>query len=273
MPLWLREEESRVFQRIAGAGRVFCFLDYDGTLSRLASTPDDATPLPGTAALLQELARTPGTQVAVISGRPVNNLRRFLNVPGIFYVGIHGLEIQLPNGEIDLAEGTAMLRSLLPGIKRSLQQSVGTRPGILLEDKGAALACHYRLASAPDAVTARQTVSNLARTYQRRGVRLSLTYGPEVAEIRPAYANKGKTVSALLTVHAPNALPIYIGDDRSDEDAFNQLPPHAVTIRVGNPDQPTRARYRVDDPEEVQRFVRAMLAVRMSGMAASASMQ
>jgi len=273
MPQWLRDEEPRVFQRIAGASRVFCFLDYDGTLSRLAPTPDDATTMPGTASLLRQLSITPGTQVAVVSGRPIADLRRFIDVPGIFYVGIHGLEMQLPNGEINLAEGTAMLRSLLPGIKRRLQHSVGSRPGILLEDKGAALACHYRLASPTDASAARQAAATLAHTYQRRGVRLTLTYGPEVAEIRPAYANKGKTVCALLAVHAPNALPVYIGDDRTDEDAFNQLPSQAITIRVGSPDQPTLARYRVSDPDDVHRFLRAMLAIRLSGVAASASVE
>jgi trehalose 6-phosphate phosphatase len=257
--VWLREVEPAVLRRIATAERLFCFLDYDGTLSPLAPTPDAAEPLAGTAPLLQELAALPGTQVALVTGRTVADLRRFLDVPGICYVGLHGLEISFPDGTGELSESVAMVRSVLQVIRRQVEEALDGRPGILIEDKELALACHYRLASPADAASARRVVAAIAQSYQRRGVRIAVTHGHAVIEIRSAFANKGKTVLRLLGTHGPSALPVYIGDDQTDEDAFRLLPPEAVTIHVGPATTTTAARYRLEDPGEVLRFLRAMV--------------
>ena len=265
---WLHEVEASVLRRIAAAARVFCGLDYDGTLSPLAPTPDAAAPPAGTAALLQELATMPGLEIALVTGRTVADLRRFLDVPGIYYVGIHGLEMGLPNGTVELSESVAVTRWVVPAIKRQIEQALVNRPGVLIEDKGLALACHYRLASRADAAITRETVSSIAQDYRRRGARISLMHGHEVVEIRSAFANKGKTVCRLLARHAPAALAVYIGDDRTDEDAFKLLPPESVTIRVGPAREPTAARYRVENPDEVLRFLRAIMACRRGWRAA-----
>lgn len=260
---WVDDCQADVMARIATAGSVFCFLDYDGTLAPLAPTPEDASPLPGVRALLQELAAAPGMQVALVTGRTIADLRRFLDVEGVYYVGIHGLEIQLPDGAIEMSDGVAVVRSILPAIKQRLRQALGGRPGILIEDKGLALACHYRLATRADAATTRQTVAAVARTYQRRGVKIVVRNGHEVVEIRPAYVNKGKTTCMLLAAHGFGALPVYVGDDQTDEDAFALLPPEAITIRVGTADVSTVARYRLATPDAVHRFLRAMLDARL----------
>jgi len=258
----LREVEPAVLRRLAAAERVFCFLDYDGTLSPLAPTPDAAAPLHGTATLLEKLATMPGIDIALVSGRTIADLRRSLDVPGIYYVGIHGLEIGLPNGAVELSDRVAVVRSVLPAIRRQIEHALANRPGVLIEDKGLALACHYRLASPTDAVVVRDTVTRIAQSYRRRGARISLMHGHEVAEIRSAFANKGKTVCRLLATYSPAALAVCIGDDRTDEDAFKLLPADAITIRVGPAQLPTAARYRLDDPGEVQQFLRALMACR-----------
>jgi trehalose 6-phosphate phosphatase len=254
----LREVENTVLQRIAAAERLFCFLDYDGTLSPLAPTPDAATPLAGTVARLQALAVLPGTQVALVTGRTISDLRRYLDVPDIYYVGVHGLQIRSPNGVAQLSERAAVVRSVLPAIKRQIERALVDRPGILIEDKEMALACHYRLASRVDAATARQTVAAVARNYQRHGVHITVTHGHEVIEIRPASANKGKAVCQLLAAHGRSALAVYIGDDQTDEDAFALLPEESITIRVGPATTPTAAHYRVPEPDDVLRFLGAM---------------
>jgi trehalose 6-phosphate phosphatase len=255
----LREVETEVVQRLVAAANLFAFLDYDGTLSPLAPTPDAAAPLAGTAAVLQALAALPLTQVALVSGRTVADLERFLDVPGIYYVGIHGLELRVPNGTVELSDSVAVVRSVLPTIKRKLEQALDQRPGVLIEDKGLALACHYRLASRADATAARETVMATARDYRRQGLPITVMHGHEVVEIRPASVNKGKTVCRLLAAQSPPALALYIGDDHTDEDAFRLLPAESVTIRVGPATVPTAARYRVADPEEVQRFLGAIV--------------
>jgi len=258
----LREVEVDVLQRIAAADRVFCFLDYDGTLSPLVPTPDQARPLPGAAAVLGALAELPGIRLALVTGRTVTEIRRLIDVHGIYYIGIHGLEICLPDGSVELSERVGVIRAMLPAIKQQIEQALGNRPGILIEDKGLALACHYRLASRADAARARETVAAVARSYQRRGVQIAVTHGHEVIEIRSAFANKGKTVCRLLGTQDPLALAVYIGDDQTDEDAFELLPPESITIRVGPTPLTTTARYRVADPGEVLRFLRALVDYR-----------
>jgi trehalose 6-phosphate phosphatase len=260
--VWLHEVETPLLGRIAAAAEVFLFLDYDGTLAHIAPTPADAVPLPGMVELLHRMVATPRVQLAVVSGRPIAAVRRVLDVPGAYYVGVHGLEVQLPAGELVPPEGTAVVRSVLPGIKRRLSAAVGDSPGILLEDKGAALACHYRLASGADATRAAGAVADLVREYQRRGVPIELVCGHAVAEIRPSTVNKGKAVGALLATYGRAALAVCIGDDRTDEDAFRLLPTDAITIRVGTADEPTLARYRVATPDDVLRFLHAVLARR-----------
>ena len=251
--------EEQILQRLREAENVFCFLDYDGTLAPLAATPDQALPLPGTAPLLRELALTPGTRVALVSGRPIADVRRFLDVPGVYYVGLHGLGVCVPGGTIEWIEDVAAVRATLPEIRAQLQQSLAARPGVLIEDKGVALACHYRLASQADAVLVRQTMAAAVDAHQGKGVPLTLTQGHEVTEIRPTCANKGKTVCRLLARYSPSALAIYIGDDQTDEDAFAQLPSESITIRVGSSTAQTAARYGIEGPGEVRGFLEAML--------------
>jgi trehalose 6-phosphate phosphatase len=254
--------EADVLQVIAAAHSVFCFVDYDGTLARLAPTPDAAKPLPGAAALLQALAAAPRTQVALVTGRTIANLRSLLDVPGIYYVGIHGLEIEFPDGIVEWSESVAVVRSVLPAIKQQIAQALGSRPGVLIEDKGLALAYHYRLASRADAAATREVVQTVAERTQRDGAPIAVMHGHEVAEIRSAFANKGRAVCQLLAAHAPAALAVYIGDDQTDEDAFRLLPPESITIRVGPATVPTAARYRVADPDEVLRLLRAIVEQR-----------
>jgi len=260
---WLRDAEDHLLQRLGAAAHVFCCLDYDGTLAPLAPSPDEAAPLPGTAALLRQLTAAPGTAVAVVTGRTIDDVRRFLDVPGVYYVGIHGLEVRLPTGEMQAAADGDAMRPTLQKIAARLRDALGSRPGILIEDKGAALACHYRLASPSDAAMARALMAALAQEYERDGI--ALIYGHEVAELRPQGVSKGQTVCALLAAHGANSLAVYIGDDETDEDAFRMMPPDAVTIRVA-PVTTTAARYVVTSPVEVQHFLRSLALVRSHPM-------
>jgi len=261
-PPALANVEEEVLQRISRARTVFCFVDYDGTLAPIAPTPNEAVPPPGTASLLRQIAIAPRTHVAIVTGRPIVDVRQFLDLPELYYIGIHGLEIMLPNESVPTTQGIPMIRSILPTVKRELENTLQDCAGILIEDKGAALACHYRQASPSDAELARKTIAELTIRYQRRGIPIALQHGHAVAEIRPAHVNKGKAVCALLAARAPHALPVCIGDDRTDVDAFRLLPPRAITIHVA-PHEPTPARYQVSSPMDVHRFLNGLLKARM----------
>jgi trehalose-phosphatase len=262
MTRWLRPADSEVASTLARAARVFCFLDYDGTLAPLAPTPDAAAPLPGSATLLRALVEQCAVDLAIVSGRPIADVRRVLEVPGVYYVGVHGAELCAPDGPVHLANGVDAVRPAMSEIRRRLEQTVGTRTGILIEDKGVAVACHYRLASVVDAVAARAAVTAVVEDYQRRGAPITVSDGHAVREIRPAGVDKGTAVYTLLAVYAPDALPVYVGDDRTDEDAFATLASPAITIRVGTASESTHARYRVETPADVQVFLRGVLALR-----------
>jgi trehalose 6-phosphate phosphatase len=261
-PRDLHDVEDDVLERVAMAARVFCFLDYDGTLAMLAPTPEQAAPLHGTAALLAQLAAAPGMNVAVVSGRTIGDVRRFLDVPDIYYIGVHGIEVRLPSGVRLTAPGSEWIRTVLSEIKPRLRDLVARYPGMRLQDKGAVLAVHWRLAAPADASVLRARLADIVQDYQERGHSIALADGHAVAEIRPANITKGTTVAALLASQDAAALPIYIGDDCTDEDAFETLPPHAITVRVGDTEMVSHARYRVADPQAVHVFLRGVLAAR-----------
>jgi len=254
---------ANVLESVARAPSIFCFLDYDGVLAPLAPTPAQATPPPGTALRLRHLATiAPDTQVAIVTGRPIADVRRFVDLPELYYVGMHGLEVMLPHEPTPTVQGVGILRTIFPTMKRDIERRVGGRHGVFLEDKGAALACHYRQASDADAEVARQTMADLTHRYRRRGISMRLQYGHAVAEIHPAYVNKGKAVCALLAARAPDALPIYIGNDGTDVDAFRLLPRRAITIHVA-PREPTLARFTLAATADVHRFLNLLLRVRV----------
>jgi trehalose-phosphatase len=255
----LEESDTDPWRRIDAAQALFCALDYDGTLAPIAPTPDAAVPYPGTATLLHGLGAAARIRVAIVSGRAIADVRRFLDLDGAFYIGIHGLEVRRPGGPVTDSTAGRRARAILPQLVARLRSEVGDRPGLLIEEKGAAVALHYRLAAAVDAQHGRDVITRLAEGLRAAGEPLDLLSGHEVVEVRPAGVDKGRTLCELLASDAPEALPLYIGDDRTDEDAFRALPPEAVTIRVGPAETETAAQYRLADPAAVHRFLEMLL--------------
>lgn len=259
----LADAAPAVLAEIAAAARLFCLLDFDGTLAPIAPTPAEARPLRGTADLLCCLAAAPETAVALVSGRTIDDLRARLDVPGAWVLGIHGLETLAPDGSRGALAAAAALGREVPWIRARLDEALAAHAGILIEDKGVAVACHFRLASRAAAAEARWTAAALVRELAARGLAVELLEGHEVVEIRPAAGGKGAAVRALLERHGAGALPLYIGDDRTDEEAFAALPPVAVTVRVAARETPTAARFLLPDPEAVASFLRQVLAARL----------
>ena len=122
--------------------------------------------------------------------------------------------------------------------------------------------CVAAEASRADAAAARDATIEVARGYADHDVPVTFIEGHEVTEIRPIDADKGKAIRSLLVTRSAQTLALCIGDDRTDEDAFRQLPPGAVTVRVGNPEQETAARFRLADPREVREFLIAVVEAR-----------
>lgn len=254
---WIDEIEGALRGRAPSV-----FLDYDGTLTPIVQRPEDAVLSAAMRERVQALARR--AAVSVVSGRDLDDVRRLVGLEEILYAGSHGLDIAGPGGvRLEHPGGAA----LLPEVDRAeeeLRRTPGDVPGVLIERKRFSVAVHFR-------VVARDLVAEVVAAGERVAAlhpRLARLRGKEVLELRPGVAwDKGAAVLWLLEEvdrRGPGSVPIYIGDDTTDEDAFRALAGRGIGIAVMDGPRETLARYSLRDPEEVGRFIEA-LAARIGG--------
>ena len=229
--------------------RIALFLDYDGTLVPFQDDPARAVPGPGLLRLLDRLAVPSRREVAIVSGRSAGDLRRLL--PGRCHLlALHGALYVDPDGRtldrVDLAACRAAVRAIAGKCARL----VATVPGARIEDKRAALALHTRGCNRRDERRAVRRFLEVSREAAPKGV-LSVLRGARVIELKPAPADKGSAVLWLAERFGRDCFPVYLGDDRSDEDAFRALRDRGATIRVGPPRRTSLARHRLPDPRAV----------------------
>ena len=240
-------------ERIRQARKVGLFFDYDGTLTPIVSRPDLAVCPPEVKKCLARLRDSPRVFVAIISGRSLEDLQGLIGVPGITYVGNHGLEIRNPAGvhKINLSFGR---QKEMARIAKSLKTALGNLPGILFEDKRAILAVHYRLVPKARHGEVFAAVAEAAKAWETRW---RVTRGKMVFELQPRLDfHKGKAIRDLLkTAPAQGLLPFYFGDDQSDEAAFRFLQGRGIPVWVGPPESPSGAEYFLDTPAEVAEFL------------------
>jgi trehalose-phosphatase len=244
-------------QEIAGrSGQLAIFLDYDGTLTPIVSQPDQAVLTESTRAILRTLASK--VPVAILSGRDLADVRKRVAVDTIVYAGSHGFDIAGPRG-LRKQEATNFLPAL-DAAEKELREKLAGIVGALLERKRFSIAAHYRKVNESDFPNLEQAVSEVAARHPT----LRTMEGKKVYELLPDIDwDKGKAVLWLLeslgSEHA-KARPIYIGDDRTDEDAFRALEQRGVGILVSEQPWPTSARYMLRHPGEVENFLRALFA-------------
>ncbi|OBI10572.1 trehalose-phosphatase [Mycobacterium scrofulaceum] len=246
------------------ARRPAVFFDFDGTLSDIVNDPDAAVPVEGaTEALRQLAARCP---VAVLSGRDLADVTKRIGVAGIWYAGSHGFELTAPDGAHHQNEDAAAAIPVLEAAAAELRQRLGSIPGVVVEHKRFGVAVHYRNAE-------RDRVGEVAAAVRAAGRRdgLRVTTGREVIELRPDLDwDKGKTLRWVLE-HLTGAesgpwTPVYLGDDITDEDAFDAVRDGGVPILVRHSDdgdRATAAQFALDSPAQASEFT-ARLARRLS---------
>jgi trehalose-phosphatase len=225
------------------------FLDYDGTLVEIAPRPELARPSPELLDSLGRLARLPKCEVVVVSGRPLKDLRALLPVPALHYLGCHGGEGLIggkpwsPKGLLPDPEGWRKLKngmvSCLAGLK-----------GWWLESKPLGFALHYREAEpAEEPLIIRETRPWLDRI--GKAGHWQILKGKKVIEILPQGVTKGAAIQEILGFSGFCELfPVYIGDDVTDESAFQILKNKGLTIKVGL-GVATAASYSLSQPTAV----------------------
>ena len=251
--------DALVRLRAALADRtLFLFFDYDGTLSPIVERPEAAVLPPAMRARLKRLVEV--CFVSVISGRGLADLEERIGVAGIAYAGSHGFELVEPDGrKLENPEAQEALPSL-DSAQAALRRHVGTIDGAQLERKRFGLAVHYRRvaeASVPEMERA------VKRVLEASEGRLALKSGKKVWEFVPALDwDKGKALAWILEKsggNTPSALPVYFGDDVTDEDAFRTVAEHGLAIAVGDGPEETAASHRLEDVEAVGMFLDALL--------------
>ena len=249
IPSLLHEWDAFV-SRLAGR-RPALFLDYDGTLTPIVSRPELAVLPPEGRDVLHRVADA--FPVAIISGRGREDVERLAGLPGVAYAGSHGFDLSLPRGERSDFRPADWIVPRMTEVRQHLEHEVGAVPGVLIEDKGYSVAVHYRLADPSALPVIRRSVDSIAG----RDERLRFTPGKMVFDIRPNLPwDKGRALTHLLDaldLNRDEFVPIYIGDDTTDEDAFAVLAVLAggVGILVSEAPRATKARYRVQAPWEV----------------------
>ena len=230
------------------------FLDVDGTLLEIAEHPDAVSVRPELVETLSALHQSIGA-VALVSGRSLAGLDRIFS-PHVFpAAGLHGVERRDGVGRV-IALDTD--RERLAAVREKLLHYVAGQPGTLLEDKGSALAIHYREAPAAAAATtalAAQLVAELDTGFM-------LQHGKMVVEIKPSGANKGTAISAFMNEPPFAGLtPVFAGDDTTDEDGFRSVNDMGgISVKVGS--GPSLARWRLQDTRTVLDWLKGYLRER-----------
>jgi trehalose 6-phosphate phosphatase len=246
---------SRIKERLSradfAAAPILIGLDFDGTLSALVDSPEKAVLSSLTRRLLRALVRRRDIKVAVLSGRSLKDIKKRVGLPGVYYAGNHGLQIDGPLLRWAHPQAAALSEALSRGLKSDLEDI----PGALVEHKGLGVSVHYRNVSKSRVRLLERRVR--ARFAGSRGVRV--LRGKKALDIRSSvHWNKGHALEAIRA-HLPGRWRgVFIGDDSTDEEGFRTLGERALTIRVGS--GVSSAQYVLARRGQVDRLLGALAA-------------
>lgn len=248
------DEYGKVTELLCGRLPAVC-LDFDGTLSPIVPDPDAAQLVDGAGEALAKLAQW--CPVAILSGRDLADIRDRVGVANLWYAGSHGFESIAPDGSYRQNDEAAAAVPVLESAAKELRETLAHIKGTRVEHKRFAVAVHYRDVAADD-------IGEVAASTHRVGRRdhLRVTNGRKVIELRPDVDwNKGTTLAWIreqIEKATSTVLPIYIGDDLTDEDGFDAVAADGIGILVRHTedgDRPSSARFTLESPERVREFL------------------
>jgi alpha,alpha-trehalase len=227
------------------------FLDYDGTLTPIVSRPELALLSEGMRQTLRRLSAV--WPVQILFGRGLEDVRNMVGLDSLGYAGSHGFDIEGPRGSSLRCEIEPGLASEVQRATEALRGRTAGIPGALVEDKRFSVAVHYRLVAEAQVPELERIVDEVLPCHPR----LKKAHGKKVFELRPAIDwDKGKALRWLQEASGLQAaLPIYIGDDTTDEDAFAAIAGQGLGILVTELPRPTAASHSLQNTEEVREFL------------------
>ncbi|WP_137291537.1 trehalose-phosphatase [Natronorubrum halophilum] len=250
-PSPIDEQRARIRSTLADASRLLLCLDFDGTLAPIVEEPDEATPTTANENALATLTSDPAVSTAIISGRALTDVRGRVDGPKM-YAGNHGLELAR-RGSVAVHPVANKRASQVERVCETLETALESVPNYRIENKRLTGTVHVR--SVPDDARPFVRRQTHAVVDQVGGDALEVSTGKRIYEIGPSIPwGKGNAVALIAADMPPDTVPIYIGDDVTDESAFRTVESDGIGVRVGG-DEPSAASCRIDSPEAVARLL------------------
>lgn len=243
---------------------IVLLLDYDGTLTPIVAKPELAVLSEEMRDVLRRASKL--YTVGIISGRSLNDVKKLVKINGLYYAGNHGFEISGPALELVKPEAE-QAKPAISTICKEMAARLSHINGAIVEDKGLTASVHYRLVAENNFQELSRIFDEVIKPHLESGV-IRITRGKKVFEIRPNVEwDKGKAVLWMVdALKVPKGPPIYIGDDRTDEDAFLALKEkNGITILVTEEVKESNARYFVRSVNEVKEFLEKLIDLRAQG--------
>ena len=242
-------EPAALAAELGPAEHLLIVLDFDGTVAPIVDRPDAAQPAPGAMDALHRLVRR--TTVAVLSGRSLDDLHARLPGLPVIHAGGHGAQIRAVDGSVlDLID-VATVTATLDATQAAVEQVVDDGIGWFVERKPTSLAVHHRLVPEPEEDERLPRVRALLEQHDGDEPGFEVVVGKSVLEMRPRSIDKGKALDRIAE-QLPDLTPVMIGDDITDEDAFQSAVArggHAILVSAD--DRETAAHVRLADPDAV----------------------
>jgi alpha,alpha-trehalase len=237
-------------------------LDYDGTLTPINQTPSAALLGLEAERILQQMAHLPGMQVVIVTGRSMEDIRRLVPIENMGFVANHGFHTYKDGTEWIHPQALSLIQAL-SRLHSILRTTLARFPKVDVENKQFTLSIHYRNVAQHNAHSLKSVVLKTVHAFDPT---LRITRGKRVFEVRPNIAwGKGDAVLKMLNANKAHrrTIPVFIGDDATDEDVFRSLRYKGITIRVGN-SKSTLAQYYVKNVEDVMRLLRSIIRFQMN---------
>jgi trehalose 6-phosphate phosphatase len=249
-----------IARKLCSASGIYLFLDYDGTLTPIRRTPSAALLASETENILQQLVQLPGVQVAIVTGRSMEDIRRLVRIDNIGFAANHGFNIYNDGTEWIHPQALSQIQTL-SRLHIILRNALMEFSRVYIENKQFTLSIHYRNVTPKNVRSLKSLVTKTVRSFDPT---LRVTGGKKVMEVRPQITwGKGDAVLEMLhsSKTRQHRVPIFVGDDTTDEDVFRVLRSKGITIRVGK-SASTHAQYYVKDVEEVKHLLQSIISVR-----------
>ncbi len=251
----------KIKSMVQAAKRVLFMSDFDGTLTPIVEKPELAVLSAEGREILRRMVQLDKFTVGIISGRALADLKARVDIEGLILAGNHGFEIEGPGWNF-ISPIAEEIKPLFRILRQLLSMTLGKIKGVLVEDKGLSLSVHYRHAEEGSVGAIEDMVERVVQRPALRGL-IKVTPGKKVYEVKPAVNwNKGKAIRLLMKRYGKGGrqsglLPIFLGDDVTDEDGFQAINRYGngIAVYVGEPRGDFSAEYYLNSPQEVLLFM------------------